>query len=167
MAAPGEIAVSVVVGSANDVQFIKNAVDVLKDFKVNYELQVLSAHRTLKKVTEFAEQARTNGIKVIIAAAGGAAHLAGVIAASTTLPVIGVPVPTKHLEGMDSLLSTVQMPTGVPVATVGIGEAGAKNAALLAIQILALTDRTLSEKLKTFRQVLEEKVLRDNKELNQ
>jgi 5-(carboxyamino)imidazole ribonucleotide mutase len=167
MAAPGEIAVSVIVGSVNDVQFIKNTVDVLKDFKVNYELQILSAHRTPKKVTDFAEQARTNGIKVIIAAAGGAAHLAGVIAASTILPVIGVPVPTKHLEGMDSLLSTVQMPTGVPVATVGIGEAGAKNAALLAIQILALTDRTLSEKLKTFRQVLEEKVLRDNKELNQ
>jgi 5-(carboxyamino)imidazole ribonucleotide mutase len=108
-----------------------------------------------------------NGIKVIIAASGGAAHLAGVIAATTILPVIGVPVPTKHLEGMDSLLSTVQMPTGIPVATVGIGEQGAKNAALLAIEILALTDRTLAEKLKTFRQVLEEKVLRDNKELMQ
>lgn len=167
MAAPGEISVSVIVGSSNDVQFIKNTIDVLKDFKVNYELQILSAHRTLKKVTEFAEQAKMNGIKVIIAASGGAAHLAGVIAASTTLPVIGVPVPAKYLEGMDSLLSTVQMPTGIPVATVGIGESGAKNAALLAIQILALSDRTLAEKLKTFRQVLEDKVLRDNKELTQ
>ena len=167
MAAPGEIAVSVIVGSSNDVQFIKSTVDVLKDFKVNYSLQILSAHRTLKRVTEFAEQARINGIKIIIAASGGAAHLAGVIAATTILPVIGVPVPTKHLEGMDSLLSTVQMPTGVPVATVGIGDAGAKNAALLAIEILALTDRTLAEKLKTFRQVLEDKVLRDNKELSQ
>jgi len=167
MAAPGEIAVSVVVGSSSDVQFIKNTIDVLKDFKVSYDLKILSAHRTPKKVAEFSEQAKMNGIKVIIAAAGGAAHLAGVIAASTILPVIGIPVPTKHLEGMDSLLSTVQMPTGIPVATVGIGESGAKNAALLAIQILALTDRTLSEKLKTFRQVLEDKVLRDNKELTQ
>jgi len=167
MATPGEITVSVVVGSSSDIQFMKNTVDVLKDFKVNYNLQILSAHRTLKKVTEFAEQARMNGIKVIIAAAGGAAHLAGVIAAGTILPVIGIPIPTKHLEGMDSLLSTVQMPTGVPVATVGIGEQGAKNAALLAIEILALTDRTLAEKLKTFRQVLEDKVLRDNKELAQ
>jgi 5-(carboxyamino)imidazole ribonucleotide mutase len=167
MAVSGDIAVGVVVGSSSDVQFIKNTLDVLKDFKVNYSMQILSAHRTLRKVTEFAEEARMNGIKVIIAASGGAAHLAGVIAATTILPVIGVPVPTKHLEGMDSLLSTVQMPTGIPVATVGIGEQGAKNAALLAIEILALTDRTLAEKLKTFRQVLEEKVLRDNKELMQ
>jgi len=162
-----QILVSVIAGSSVDVQFIRNTVDVLKDFKIDYELQILSAHRAPKKVTEFALQARARGIKVIIAASGGAAHLAGAVAANTTLPVIGVPVPTKHLDGLDSLLSTVQMPTGIPVATVGIGEGGAKNAALLAIEILALSDRILAKKLETFRIVIEEKVVRDNKELGQ
>ena len=167
MTPSGQILVSVIVGTSADVQFIRNTVDVLKDFKIDYELKILSAHRAPKKVTEFAHQARVRGVKIIIAASGGAAHLAGVIAANTILPVIGVPVPTKYLDGMDSLLSTVQMPTGIPVATVGIGEAGAKNAALLAIEILALSDRILAKKLETFRIVIEEKVARDNKELGE
>ncbi len=157
--------VSVIVDRSGDVDFIKNTIDVLKDFKIEYELKILSAHRTPRRVAEFAQEARMRGIKVIIAASAGAAHLAGFTAAHTILPVIGVPVPTKHLDGMDSLLSTVQMPTGIPVATVGIGESGAKNAALLAIEILALSDKNTSRKLETFRVVLEEKVARDNKEI--
>ena len=157
--------VSVIVDRTGDIQFIKTTIDVLKDFKVDHELQILSAHRTPGKLIEYAQQARMKGIKVIIAASGGAAHLAGVIAANTVIPVIGVPIPTAHLNGMDSLLSTIQMPTGVPVATVGIGDSGAKNAALLAIEMLAISDRGLEKKLETFRSVLEEKVLRDNKEL--
>jgi len=157
--------VSVIVDKTGDIQFIKSTIDVLKDFKIDHELQILSAHRTPGKLMEYAQQARKKGIRVIIAASGGAAHLAGVIAANTVIPVIGVPVPTAHLDGMDSLLSTIQMPTGVPVATVGIGDSGAKNAALLAIEMLAISDRGLEKKLETFRSVLEEKVLRDNKEL--
>ena len=160
-----DIPVSVVVGSSADVEFIRNTTDVLKDFKVGYDLQIVSAHRSPKQVAEFAHKARASRTAVIIAASGGAAHLAGAIAACTTIPVIGVPVPSKHLNGLDSLLSTVQMPTGVPVATVGIGDAGAKNAALLAIEILAVADSDLSKKLEAFRAMLEERVARENKEL--
>jgi 5-(carboxyamino)imidazole ribonucleotide mutase len=157
--------VSVIVDKSGDFDFIKNTVDVLKDFKIEHEVRILSAHRTPARVAEFAQEARMRGIKVIIAASGGAAHLAGAIAAHTVLPVIGVPVPTQHLDGMDSLLSTVQMPTGIPVATMGIGESGAKNAALLAIEILALSDKNTARKLETFRIVLDEKVSRHNKEI--
>ena len=157
--------VSVIVDKSGDFDFIKNTIDVLKDFKIEHEVRILSPHRTPARVAEYAQEARMRGIKVIIAASGGAAHLAGAIAAHTILPVIGVPVPTKHLYGMDSLLSTVQMPTGIPVATVGIGESGAKNAALLAIEILALSDKNTARKIETFRVVLDEKVARDNKEI--
>ena len=157
--------INVVVGSSKDLDFIKNTLDVLRDFKIGYDIEIISAHRTPKRVMEFAENARMKGTRVIIAASSGAAHLAGAIAAHTILPVIGVPVPARHLDGMDSLLSTVQMPTGVPVATVGIGESGAKNAAILAMEMIALTDRNLGKKLEGFRKMLEDKIIRDNKEL--
>jgi 5-(carboxyamino)imidazole ribonucleotide mutase len=122
---------------------------VLTDFGVTFETRVLSAHRTPDRMTEYARSARERGLKVIVAGAGGAAHLPGMIAASTTLPVIGVPVPTKNLQGLDSLLSIVQMPSGVPVATVAIGQA--KNAALLAVEILATSDIELADQLAAFR----------------
>ena len=144
--------VSIVMGSTTDLPIVHKAIDVLKQFHVEYEVKVLSAHRTPDKAAEFAKQARERGIRVLIGAAGGAAHLAGALAANSTLPVIGIPVPTEHLGGLDSLLSTVQMPSGVPVATVAIGEAGAKNAALLAIEILALSDAALLKRLTNYRQ---------------
>ena len=122
----------------------------------------LSAHRTPNEVIKLAEEAKDRGIKVIIAAAGGAAHLGGVIASSTTLPVIGVPIQTSALGGMDSLLSTVQMPGGIPVATVAIGKAGAKNAAILAVQMLALSDEALAKKLEAFKQAMADKVIADS-----
>lgn len=158
--------VGVVVGSSSDLPLIKNTLDILKDFKVPYDVVVLSAHRSPKKTAEYARSARAEGIKVIIAAAGGAAHLAGTIASNTTLPVIGIPVPTKHLDGLDSLLSTIQMPSGVPVATVAIGEAGARNAAVLAVQILALSDGKLAKKLNSFKAALVKKVEQANRELH-
>ena len=144
--------VSIVMGSTSDMPIVHKAIDMLKQFHVEYEVKVLSAHRTPDKAAEFAKQARDRGIRVLIGAAGGAAHLAGALAANSTLPVIGIPVPTEHLGGLDSLLSTVQMPAGVPVATVAIGEAGAKNAALLAIEILALSDPALLKRLTNYRQ---------------
>ena len=122
----------------------------------------MSAHRTPNEVIKLAEEAKDRGIKVIIAAAGGAAHLGGVIASSTTLPVIGVPIQTSALGGMDSLLSTVQMPGGIPVATVAIGKAGAKNAAILAVQMLALSDEALAKKLEAFKQAMADKVIADS-----
>ena len=122
----------------------------------------MSAHRTPDEVIKLAEEAKDRGIKVIIAAAGGAAHLGGVIASSTTLPVIGVPIQTSALGGMDSLLSTVQMPGGIPVATVAIGKAGAKNAAILAVQMLALSDEALAKKLEAFKQAMADKVIADS-----
>lgn len=136
-------------GSESDWPVMKEAADVLADFEVPMEARVLSAHRTPHRMTEYARQARERGLKVIIAGAGGAAHLPGMIAASTTLPVIGVPVPTRNLKGLDSLLSIVQMPGGVPVATVAIGQA--RNAGLLAIQILGTHDDRLAERLAAFR----------------
>src|SRR3989338_1544803 len=127
---------AVIMGSQSDLETMSEAVNVLKEFKADYEVRVLSAHRTPEEVAKFAKDARKNGIKAVIAGAGGAAALAGVIAAHTTLPVIGVPIETSSLNGLDSLLSTVQMPGGVPVASMAIGRAGAKNGAIFALEIL-------------------------------
>lgn len=136
-------------GSKSDLPVMQEAESVCKDFGIAFETKVLSAHRTPKQTAEYSADARSRGIKVIIAGAGGAAHLPGVVAAYTTLPVIGVPILSKSLQGLDSLLSIVQMPSGIPVATVAIN--GAKNAALLAVEMLALEDKTLQKKLEDFR----------------
>ncbi len=144
--------VAVVMGSQSDWPIMQHAVEQLESFGVAYEAKVVSAHRTPELLFEFAASARNNGFSVIIAGAGGAAHLPGMLASKTTLPVLGVPVPSKHLKGMDSLLSIVQMPKGIPVATYAIGEAGAANAALSAISMLAITDTALAEKLADFRE---------------
>lgn len=138
-------------GSQSDWPVMKFAVEQLESFAVPYEAKVVSAHRTPELLFEFAASARANGFAAIIAGAGGAAHLPGMLAAKTTLPVLGVPVPSKHLKGMDSLLSIVQMPKGIPVATYAIGEAGAANAALSAISMLAINDSALADKLDKFR----------------
>lgn len=142
--------VSVIMGSTSDLEIMSAAFGVLDQFGVPYEKRVISAHRAPALLTEYATTARSRDIDIIIAGAGGAAHLAGVTAAQTTVPVIGVPICGKAFGGMDALLATVQMPSGIPVATVAVN--GAKNAALLAIQILALNDSTLEEKLKAFRE---------------
>lgn len=144
--------IAVVMGSQSDWPVMQHAVEQLEAFGVAYEARVVSAHRTPELLFEFAETARVNGFAAIIAGAGGAAHLPGMLAAKTTLPVLGVPVPSKYLKGMDSLLSIVQMPKGIPVATYAIGEAGAANAALSAISILAVTDESLAIKLAEFRE---------------
>ena len=141
--------VALVMGSKSDWQFLKGCVDVLHGMEIEVEVHVASAHRTPEKVASFAANARENGFEVIIAAAGKAAHLAGVIAGHTTLPVIGIPVKSSFMDGLDSLLSTVQMPTGIPVATVAID--GADNAAILAAQMIALSDEALAEKLAQFK----------------
>jgi 5-(carboxyamino)imidazole ribonucleotide mutase len=143
--------IGIVMGSTSDWETMKAAAKVLDEFGVAYEAKAMSAHRTPQLVAEWATGAAKRGMKAIIAGAGGAAHLAGVVAAHTTLPVLGVPIPSKHLQGLDSLLSTVQMPKGIPVATFAIGEAGAANAALYAIAMLALTDSNLNKKLIEFR----------------
>jgi 5-(carboxyamino)imidazole ribonucleotide mutase len=143
--------IGIVMGSTSDWETMKAAAQVLDEFGVPYEAKAMSAHRTPQLVAEWASGAAKRGMKAIIAGAGGAAHLAGVVAAHTTLPVLGVPIPSKHLQGLDSLLSTVQMPKGIPVATFAIGEAGAANAALYAIAMLALSDKTLEKKLAEFR----------------
>jgi 5-(carboxyamino)imidazole ribonucleotide mutase len=143
--------IGIVMGSANDWDVMKAAAKMLEDFKVPYDARAMSAHRTPHEVAAWAEGAAVRGMKAIIAAAGGAAHLAGVVAAHTTLPVLGVPMPSKHLQGLDSLLSTVQMPKGIPVATFAIGEAGAANAALFAVALLALSDKDMAKKLHEFR----------------
>ncbi len=143
--------IGLVMGSTSDWETMKAAAKVLEEFGVPYEAKAMSAHRSPKAVVAWTEAAAGNGMKAIIAAAGGAAHLAGVVAAHTTLPVLGVPMPSKHLGGLDSLLSTVQMPKGIPVATLAIGEAGAANAALFAVAILALSDSSIDKKLQEFR----------------
>ncbi len=143
--------IGIVMGSASDWETMKSAAKLLEEFGVPYEAKAMSAHRTPKAVVAWTEGAAANGMKAIIAAAAGAAHLAGVVAAHTTLPVLGVPMPSKHLGGLDSLLSTVQMPKGIPVATFAIGEAGAANAALFAVALLALSDSALQKKLSRFR----------------
>lgn len=143
--------VGVVMGSSSDWEVMQHAVMILKDFSVPHEAQVLSAHRMPDQMFEYAKSARSRGLRAIIAGAGGAAHLPGMVASQTIVPVLGVPVPSKYLRGEDSLLSIVQMPKGIPVATFAIGEAGAANAALSAIAILAADDTELAEKLLNFR----------------
>jgi len=144
--------VAIVMGSNSDWPVMRQAAEMLAEFGITYEAQVVSAHRTPELMFEFADKAQARGIKVIIAGAGGAAHLPGMIAAKTTLPVLGVPVPSRYLKGLDSLLSIVQMPKGVPVATFAIGEAGAANAGLFAITMLANEDAALAQKLSAFRE---------------
>lgn len=143
--------IGIVMGSDSDLPVMQGCVDFLKKMEIPYEITVASAHRSPARAMEYASSAKDRGLKVIIAAAGMAAHLAGVLAAHTTLPVIGVPVDSSSLNGLDALLSTVQMPPGVPVATMGIGKAGAKNGAILAAQILALADEGLAARLAAFK----------------
>jgi 5-(carboxyamino)imidazole ribonucleotide mutase len=138
--------VGVILGSKSDLPLMESCVKVLEELGIEHEVKVCSAHRNPRGVMEWATSARERGLKVVIAAAGGAAHLPGVVAAWTDLPVIGVPVPTQHLQGVDSLYSIVQMPAGIPVATVAIGEAGAKNAAWLAARILGVTDKSVEQR---------------------
>ena len=152
--------IGIVMGSTSDWETMKAAAKMLKLFGVPCEAKAMSAHRTPRQVAEWAERAAGRGLKCIVAAAGGAAHLAGVVAAHTTLPVLGVPMPSKHLQGLDSLLSTVQMPKGIPVATFAIGEAGAANAALFAVALLALSDPKLQKKLSEFRKKQTDAVLK-------
>ena len=155
-----QAAVSVIMGSKSDWHIMKEACMILEKLNVPCEKKIVSAHRTPDWLYDFAENAPERGIKVIIAGAGGAAHLPGMVAAKTVIPVIGVPVPIPHLQGLDSLLSIVQMPAGVPVATMAIGAGGAKNAALLAAQILALHDQNIQENLRNFRAEAAQAVLK-------
>ena len=156
--------VGIIMGSDSDLPVVRKAADVLDSFDVEYEMHVYSAHRTPNEARDFSVNARKNGFGVIIAAAGMAAHLAGAIAAGTTLPVIGIPIKSEQLGGMDALLSTVQMPSGIPVATVAID--GAKNAAILALEILSVEDSELAAKLDAFRLSGTEETLRKDKALN-
>ena len=155
--------VAIIMGSDSDLPVVEKGIDILKSFNVPFEVHVFSAHRTPVETKEFTENARTNGFGVIIAAAGKAAHLAGAIAANTTLPVIGIPVKSSTLDGLDALLSTVQMPAGIPVATVAID--GAANAALLAVEILSVNDDGLFNKLSDYRSEATKKVLLKNSEI--
>ena len=157
--------IGVIMGSSSDWETMKHACDILEELQVPYEKKVVSAHRTPDLMFEYAELARERGIQVIIAGAGGAAHLPGMVAAKTTLPVIGVPVQSRALNGLDSLLSIVQMPGGVPVATVAIGKAGATNAGLLAAQILSTTDAELANKLDARREATKQQVLESTGDL--
>ena len=157
--------IAVIMGSDSDLPVVQKAIDVLKEFDVPYEVHVYSAHRTPVESREFSLNARNNGFGAIIAAAGKAAHLAGAIAANTTLPVIGIPVKSSTLDGLDALLSTVQMPSGIPVATVAID--GAANAALLALQILAVEDKALAEKLDLKRSDASKAVLEKDKNISE
>jgi 5-(carboxyamino)imidazole ribonucleotide mutase len=150
--------VAVLMGSNSDWDIMKPAIDMLEKFAVAHEARVISAHRATDLLVEYAENLRERGFVCAIAGAGGAAHLAGVLAAKTTLPVLGVPIPSKYLKGMDSLLSTVQMPKGIPVATFAIGEAGAANAALYAVSMIAVIDAGMAGKLAEFRKAQEEGV---------
>lgn len=153
--------VSIVMGSKSDLPVMESACEMLKEFGVPYEVRVLSAHRTPVEAHEYATTLVARGVKVCIAAAGGAAHLAGVIAGNTTLPVIGVPIQTSALGGMDSLLSIVQMPKGIPVATVAIGKAGAANAGILATQMLGLCDEKYAQKMMEYKKSMAAKILED------
>lgn len=157
--------VSVVMGSDSDLEIMRDAAKMLEEFGIPYEMDVTSAHRSPRRTSEYASQAAGRGIKVIIAGAGGAAHLAGVIAAESTLPVIGVPIPSSSLQGLDSLLATVQMPAGIPVATVAIGKAGAANAGILAAQMLALSDAALAKKLAAHKEKLARSVEEKSRKL--
>ncbi|MCI5921663.1 MAG: 5-(carboxyamino)imidazole ribonucleotide mutase [Enterococcus hirae] len=159
------IKVAVIMGSTSDWETMKNTCEILEEFEVAYEKKVVSAHRTPDLMFQYAKEARTRGIKVIIAGAGGAAHLPGMVASQTTLPVIGVPVQTRTLNGLDSLLSIVQMPGGVPVATTAIGKAGAINAGLLAVEMLSMYDLKLEAKLAKRRLMLAETVIESSDQL--
>lgn len=143
--------IGVIMGSQSDWVTMKNSVDIIDSFNIPYQLNIVSAHRTPQRLYEYAKGAEKKGIKVIVAGAGGAAHLPGMVASLTTLPVLGVPIQSKAMKGMDSLLSIVQMPAGVPVGTLAIGVSGATNAGLLALQILSINDEVLSKKLKNYR----------------
>ncbi len=155
--------VGILMGSDSDLEIMKEASDILKQFEIEHEIKILSAHRTPKLAADYAETAHTKGMKVIIAGAGGAAHLAGVIAALSPLPIIGVPIKSKSLEGLDSLLSIVQMPAGVPVATVGINQA--KNAGILAAQILGVDNPSIQKKVLDYKANLEREVFLKNEKL--
>ncbi|MDR6120557.1 5-(carboxyamino)imidazole ribonucleotide mutase [Bacillus sp. SLBN-46] len=157
--------VGIIMGSKSDWETMKNACDILDQLEIVYEKKVISAHRTPDLMFTYAEEARNRGLKVIIAGAGGAAHLPGMVAAKTTLPVIGVPIQSQALKGLDSLLSIVQMPGGVPVATVAIGKAGAINAGLLAAQILATEDQKLANQLEARREAIKLEVLESSDQL--
>jgi 5-(carboxyamino)imidazole ribonucleotide mutase len=157
------VKVGVIMGSKSDLETMQHAMDMLDHFGIKYEKEVVSAHRTPKKMVEYAESARSRGLEVIIAGAGGAAHLPGMVASMTTLPVIGVPVKSRALNGMDSLLSIVQMPGGIPVATTSIGNSGAKNAGILAARILSIYDEAVSKKLTEYHIELERIVNEDMK----
>ena len=157
--------VSIVMGSDSDLDVMREAAKALEDFGIAYEIDVTSAHRSPDRTADYARKAAGRGIRVIIAGAGGAAHLAGVIAAHTTLPVIGVPIPSTSLNGMDSLLATVQMPAGIPVATVAIGKPGATNAGILAAQILGLSSESLARKLESLKETLANSVEEKSKKL--
>ena len=156
--------VGIIMGSDSDLPTMESAIALCEDFAIPYEVAIVSAHRTPQRMVNYAQTARDRGLKVIIAGAGGAAHLPGMVASLTTLPVIGVPVKTRHLQGVDSLYSIVQMPGGIPVATVAINNA--KNAGLLAIQILATFDTDLAKKLESYRQELEASVLQKQSQLD-
>ena len=155
--------IAVIMGSDSDLPVMNEATKILEENGVAYETKILSAHRSPEDTAKFAKSARRDGFKVIIAGAGGAAHLAGVVASLTTIPVIGVPMETKELKGVDSLFSTVQMPSGVPVATVAIGKTGAKNAAILALEILSLGDERLERRLDALKKSLAESIRDKNK----
>ena len=153
-----EPVVGVIMGSESDMDTMKHAIEILSELKIPHEVKVVSAHRTPERLYEYAKGAKKRGIKVIIAGAGGSAHLPGMTASMTTLPVLGVPVESKALKGMDSLLSIVQMPAGIPVGTLAIGNPGAKNAALLAASIVALDDKKIDERLSKWRDKQTQKV---------
>lgn len=155
--------IAIIMGSDSDLPAMSEAVKVIKEYGVNCEVKILSAHRSPDDTALFAKSARKNGFSVIIAGAGGAAHLAGVVASHTTLPVIGVPMESGELKGIDSLLSTVQMPSGVPVATVAIGKTGAKNAGILALEILGVADKIIEKKLNGLKRLLVENVRSKNR----
>ncbi len=157
--------VAIIMGSNSDLPVVKGAIEILKDFGVDYEARVISAHRTPYAAEEFAKNAKQNGISVIIAAAGKAAHLGGVIAAYTTVPVIALPIKSSFMDGLDSLLSMVQMPSGIPVATVGVN--GADNAGILAVQMLAISDESLADKLEEFKKDMADAVAKKDAALQE
>ncbi|MGH9493249.1 MAG: 5-(carboxyamino)imidazole ribonucleotide mutase [Terriglobales bacterium] len=159
--------VSIVMGSDSDLEVMREAGRALEEFGIPYEMDVTSAHRAPRRTSEFARNAAARGVKVIIAGAGGAAHLAGVCAAESTLPVIGVPIPSSSLQGLDALLATVQMPAGIPVATVAIGKAGAYNAGVLAAQMLALSDPGLAKKIAAHKEKLAKSVEEKSRKLRE
>ena len=159
--------VGIIMGSDSDLAVMQEAAKVLKQFAIPYEIGVYSAHRSPHRTLEYVRSARERGLKVIIAGAGSSAHLAGVTAAETTLPVIGIPIDSSPLSGLDSLLSTVQMPPGVPVATMGVGNSGATNAAVFAVQILALGDERLARRLADYKDQLEKSVAEKSKKIQE